>query len=234
METQDIKNTAAVTEETAVENNTAEKKDTQVDGSHFEHVKETLDLLYKYFPKAFIKEGNCRPLKIGIFDDLKAAVAEHEGLSISKVRAALRLYTTRLRYLFSLKEGTARVDLNGNEVEIVTAEHAKFAKERFKEINDKRKANRPAPQNAGKNEKKNSHKKPFAAKRPRPNKINGTKPEIADLKKGRQVLVLSGERHFVRGTVAEDAVRDTVFVTLLTGMTISCKIDRVLLPAANK
>ena len=41
METQDIKNTAAVTEETAVENNTAEKKDTQVDGSHFEHVKET-------------------------------------------------------------------------------------------------------------------------------------------------------------------------------------------------
>ncbi len=233
METQEIKNATAATEEAVATANT-EKTEAAVEGSHFEHVKETLDLLYKYFPKAFIKEGNCRPLKIGIFDDLKAAVPAHEGLSISKVRAALRLYTTRLRYLYSLKEGAARVDLEGNEVEVVTAEHSKFAKDRFKEINDKRKANRPAKANAPKSEKstKNFHKKPFnnQGKRPAP-KIQGVKPEISDLKKGRQVLVLSGERHFVRGTVAEDAVRDTVSVTLMTGMTISCKLDRVLLPA---
>ncbi len=233
METQDVKN-VAVAEEAAVQNTNTEKTEAAADGSHFEHVKETLDLLYKYFPKAFIKEGNCLPLKIGIFDDLKAAVPSHEGLSISKVRAALRLYTTRLRYLYSLKEGAARIDLEGNEVEVVTAEHAKFAKDRFKEINDKRKANRPKPQNVQKADKnpKNSHKK--AAPKRQQFKVNGTKPEISDLKKGCQVLVLSGERHFVRGVVAEDAVRDIVSVTLLTGMTISCKLDRILLPAVNK
>ncbi len=233
METQDVKN-VAVAEEAAVQNTNTEKTEAAADGSHFEHVKETLDLLYKYFPKAFIKEGNCLPLKIGIFDDLKAAVPSHEGLSISKVRAALRLYTTRLRYLYSLKEGAARIDLDGNEVEVVTAEHAKFAKDRFKEINDKRKANRPKPQNVQRADKnpKNSHKK--AAPKRQQFKVNGTKPEISDLKKGCQVLVLSGERHFVRGVVAEDAVRDIVSVTLLTGMTISCKLDRILLPAVNK
>ena len=89
METQDLKN-VAVAEETVAQNTNTEKSEAVADGSHFEHVKETLDLLYKYFPKAFIKEGNCLPLKIGIFDDLKAAVPSHEGLSISKVRAALR------------------------------------------------------------------------------------------------------------------------------------------------
>ena len=36
-------------------------------GSHFEQVKESMELLYKAFPKAFVKEGDCKPLKIGIF-----------------------------------------------------------------------------------------------------------------------------------------------------------------------
>ncbi len=198
------------------------------DGTRFEHVKETLDLLCSYFPKAFIKDGDAKPLKIGIFDDLKAAIAGKEDLSVSKVRAALRLYTTRLRYLFCLKEGAKRVDLEGNEVDVVSSEHAEFAKAKFKEINSKRK---------GPDKKKNFRKpagKPGKdAHRTKP-RITGIKPELSDLVKGRHVLVLSSEHRYVHGTVADDAQKDSVNVTVTSGMTISMPIDRVLLPLPQK
>ena len=233
METQDIAKTAETVENTAEVKNAVAKE--SQDGSHFEHVKETLDLLYKYFPKAFIKEGNCRPLKIGIFDDLKAAVPSYEGLSISKVRAALRLYTTRLRYLYCLKEGAARIDLEGNEVEVVSAEHAQFALDRFKEINSKRKVNTRAKNGPAKAEKPAFKKKTnFKKERPAP-KIPGTKATLGDLTSGRQVLVLSSSRHYVRGTIADDAQKENaISVTLLSGMTITCQLDRILLPVDQK
>ena len=62
METQEIKKEQEL-------NKTADKQtETQAqEGTHFEHVKETLELLYKTFPKAFVKDGDARPLKIGIF-----------------------------------------------------------------------------------------------------------------------------------------------------------------------
>ena len=43
METQEIKNATAATEEAVATANT-EKTEAAVEGSHFEHVKETLDL----------------------------------------------------------------------------------------------------------------------------------------------------------------------------------------------
>ena len=95
--------------------NNFKKEEVKADKNvHFEHVKETLELLYKTFPKAFVKDGEVKPLKIGIFDDLKERIASVEGLSITKVRAALRMYTARLKYLYSVKEGVARIDLDGN------------------------------------------------------------------------------------------------------------------------
>ena len=101
METQN-NNEAAKTENEVASKNSEVKADKNV---HFEHVKETLELLYKTFPKAFVKDGEVKPLKIGIFDDLKERIASVEGLSITKVRAALRMYTARLKYLYSVKEG---------------------------------------------------------------------------------------------------------------------------------
>ena len=100
------------------------KKDAEATGSRFEHVNEALELLYKHFPKCFIKEGDCKPLKIGILEDLRSKIEGIEGLSISKARAAVRLYTSRLRYHYCCKEGAKRIDLDGNEIDTISAEHA--------------------------------------------------------------------------------------------------------------
>lgn len=112
-----------------------------ITGTHQEHIQEALEMLYTRFPKAFIKEGDCKPLKVGILDDLKPKIEEITGLSVSKVRAAVRFYTSRLRYFYAMREGAMRVDLEGNEVEPVNSEHAAYARARFAEINAKR---RPA------------------------------------------------------------------------------------------
>ncbi len=230
METQN-NNEAAKTENEVASKNSEVKADKNV---HFEHVKETLELLYKTFPKAFVKDGEVKPLKIGIFDDLKERIASVEGLSITKVRAALRMYTARLKYLYSVKEGVARIDLDGNATEdLVNAHHESYAKERIAEINSKRKPQKPK-NNAG---KKNFVKKPFNGNKPqakKPFKIEGDKANVEDLKQGTEVLVLSSEQHFVRGVVAQDATKDTVYVTLKSGLTVNLPLQRVLLPKKAK
>lgn len=230
METQN-NNEAAKTENEVASKNSEVKADKNV---HFEHVKETLELLYKTFPKAFVKDGEVKPLKIGIFDDLKERIASVEGLSITKVRAALRMYTARLKYLYSVKEGVARIDLDGNATEdLVNAQHESYAKERIAEINSKRKPQKPK-NNAG---KKNFVKKPFNGNKPqakKPFKIEGDKVNVEDLKQGTEVLVLSSEQHCVRGVVAQDAAKDTVYVTLKSGLTVNLPLQRVLLPKKAK
>ena len=230
METQN-NNEAAKTENEVASKNSEVKADKNV---HFEHVKETLELLYKTFPKAFVKDGEVKPLKTGIFDDLKERIASVEGLSITKVRAALRMYTARLKYLYSVKEGVARIDLDGNATEdLVNAQHESYAKERIAEINAKRKPQKPK-NNTG---KKNFVKKPFNGNKPqakKPFKIEGDKANVEDLKQGTEVLVLSSEQHFVRGVVAQDAAKDTVYVTLKSGLTVNLPLQRVLLPKKAK
>ena len=230
METQN-NNEAAKTENEVASKNSEVKADKNV---HFEHVKETLELLYKTFPKAFVKDGEVKPLKIGIFDDLKERIASVEGLSITKVRAALRMYTARLKYLYSVKEGVARIDLDGNATEdLVNAQHESYAKERIAEINSKRKPQKPK-NNAG---KKNFVKKPFNGNKPqakKPFKIEGDKANVEDLKQGTEVLVLSSEQHCVRGVVAQDDAKDTVYVTLKSGLTVNLPLQRVLLPKKAK
>ena len=230
METQN-NNEAAKTENEVASKNSEVKADKNV---HFEHVKETLELLYKTFPKAFVKDGEVKPLKIGIFDDLKERIASVEGLSITKVRAALRMYTARLKYLYSVKEGVARIDLDGNATEdLVNAQHESYAKERIAEINAKRKPQKPKNNSV----KKNFVKKPFNGNKPqakKPFKIEGDKANVEDLKQGTEVLVLSSEQHCVRGVVAQDAAKDTVYVTLKSGLTVNLPLQRVLLPKKAK
>ncbi len=236
METQD--NISKVNEsiepvQEAVAEGAVQEKPAQPEGSRFDHIKETLELLYTLFPKAFIKEGNCKPLKIGIFNDLRAAIEGRDDITVTKCRAALSFYTGRLRYLFSLKEGAPRIDLEGNECETVSKEHADFAKARFDEINTKRRANKPArPKNdrrqgEGKKKwvKKGEGKPAKAAPRP----IPGRKAELSELQSGVAVLVVSSQSHYVRGSVAE-VNGDLVAVTLSTGMTVSMPLERVLIP----
>ena len=86
------------------------------------------------FPNAFDNSLRIRPLKNGIMNDilLHADKATAAGVSKSKLREAVVLFTRRLDYLACLKLREARIDLEGNEVDEVTAEEAEHAAVKIK------------------------------------------------------------------------------------------------------
>jgi ProP effector len=88
-----------------------------------------LEWLSKEFPQAFDNTLSIRPLKIGIMQDifLHADKASAVGVSKSKLREAVVLYTRRLDYLACLKLRERRVDLYGNEIADVTETEAECA-----------------------------------------------------------------------------------------------------------
>lgn len=106
--------------------------------------KEIVAYLVEKFPACFIAEGEAKPLKIGIFQDLAARLADDERVSKTMLRSALRQYTSSWRYLHGLKAGQARVDLDGNPGELLTEEHIEHAKQALKESKDKVFASRRA------------------------------------------------------------------------------------------
>ena len=81
------------------------------------------------FPEAFDNQLQIRPLKIGIMDDilLHAAEAEENGISKSKLREAVVIFTRRIDYLICLKAQEMRIDLQGDPVDPVTLEDAERA-----------------------------------------------------------------------------------------------------------
>ncbi len=86
------------------------------------------------FPAAFDNSLRIRPLKGGIMNDilLYADKAAEVGISKSKLREAVVLFTRRLDYLACLKAREMRVDLQGNEVAEVSAEEADHAAAKIK------------------------------------------------------------------------------------------------------
>lgn len=87
---------------------------------------EALAWLAKRFPEAFNNQEIIRPLKRGIMADILAYAAEAEmaGISKSKLRQAVVLFTRRVDYLTCLKAREMRVDLFGNAIEPVTEEES--------------------------------------------------------------------------------------------------------------
>lgn len=65
--------------------------------------KEVIAFLAERFPQCFSAEGEARPLKVGIFQDLVARVEGEMNLSKTQLRSALRLYTSSWRYLYGIK-----------------------------------------------------------------------------------------------------------------------------------
>lgn len=86
------------------------------------------------FPDAFDNSLRIRPLKKGIMDDilLYADKALEAGVSKSKLREAVVLFTRRLDYLACLKAREMRVDLQGNVVSEVSEEEAEHAATKIK------------------------------------------------------------------------------------------------------
>ncbi len=97
---------------------------------------QTIDWLSEHFPAAFFKKSHqIKPLKIGIFDDIIDFYERLDSPPFSKkaLREALNYYSASPAYLSCQKTDIARVDLYGNEVDLVTAEQAKYAYQRYQQ-----------------------------------------------------------------------------------------------------
>jgi ProP effector len=103
---------------------------------------QTIDWLIEHFPSAFFKQSrDIKPVKIGIFDEIVTFYDRLESppFSKKKLREALNYYSSSPAYLTNQKIGVARVDLYGNEVDIVTEDQARYAYQRFQERYTKQK-----------------------------------------------------------------------------------------------
>ena len=74
-----------------------------------------------------------RRLKIVIFRDIVSRITEEDGISKTQLRTALRMYTSSWRYLYGVKEGAKRVDLDGNDCGDLEAEHVEHARTQLTE-----------------------------------------------------------------------------------------------------
>ena len=95
---------------------------------------DALNWLTETFPKAFDNTCSIQPLKIGILHDILAHAeqAQSAGISKSKLRQAVVVFTRRIDYLACIKAREMRVDLEGNPVARVTEEEAEHASSKIK------------------------------------------------------------------------------------------------------
>lgn len=162
--------------------------------------KAVIAYLAEQFPQCFTIEGEAKPLKIGIFEDLATRMAEDPKVSKTRLRGALRQYTNSWRYLRCIKVGEQRVDLDGAEAGIVEEDHAQHAQESLAESKakaaEKRKAqqaekatkegtgkgpNKPARQGGDKGKSAND-RGPKRAAAQRAGKVGATKSRKAEPK----------------------------------------------------
>ena len=107
--------------------------------------------LAEAFPKAFFTyEARRKPLKVGIHDDIRAALGDAVA---NELRATLGYYCNNDAYLRQCVTGAARIDLEGSLAGSVTAEQAEHAAELLRRRRAKRarktalKPEPPSPQN---------------------------------------------------------------------------------------
>ncbi|MBU3823997.1 MAG: RNA chaperone ProQ [Candidatus Oceanisphaera merdipullorum] len=197
--------------------------------------KEVIAYLAERFPQCFIADGEAKPLKIGIFQDLAAQLGEDPKVSKTLLRTALRQYTSSWRYLHGLKAGQTRVGLDGEACGELTEEHVEHAKGALKESKEKvfgARKDKPAPKKA----------KPKAKAQPKPESKAKLEPAVAapaqpqakpqpvdpaTLKVAQEVRVLLGTSP-VPATVKE-ITRDDVQVELKTGMSLRVKFEHLIL-----
>ncbi|MDV6315130.1 RNA chaperone ProQ [Idiomarina sp. HP20-50] len=198
--------------------------------------KDVIAYLAEQFPDCFSLKGDAKPLKIGIFEDLAKRLENDEKVSKTRLRTALRHYTNSWRYLYSVKVGSQRVDLDGNEVEAVTEEHQQHAQETLKEskakVAEKNKA--AAKATAKKAQAKDKPKstatsKPKPTKKPSKPKVKLADVELNKLSVGQQVQVKAGNTPMSATIVELD--KDDVQVQLQNGLTMKVKADKIFLRA---
>jgi sRNA-binding protein len=94
-----------------------------------DEIAAVLELLCETFPAFSLYEARRRPLKIGVHNDIMAAL---EGaITPRELGIALRFYTSNIGYLRAMRTGAERVGLDGNPAGVVTAEEAANAREKI-------------------------------------------------------------------------------------------------------
>ena len=200
----------------------------------FTNNKQIINFLTEQFPLCFtVANTPAKPLKIGIFQELAARLENETRVSKTQLRGALRQYTLSWRYLHSVKESEKRIDLDGNEGDIVSAEHAEHALKTLKESKDKvfakqKKAQKEsAPKRAPKevNVPKRTEKK-VPKKEPAADLSNYKEATHSELTLKQSVQVLLGKSP-VSATVVE-ILKDDVQVQLASGMTVKVKAKHLI------
>ncbi|WP_435945374.1 RNA chaperone ProQ [Dryocola sp. BD586] len=216
--------------------------------------KEVITFLAERFPQCFSAEGEARPLKIGIFQDLVARVEGEMSLSKTQLRSALRLYTSSWRYLYGIKVGAVRVDLDGNPCGELDEQHVEHARKQLEEakarvqaqraeqqakkreaaiangetVEDKpRRERKPRPAQAARR-KETSERKPRAdkpaAQAPREEKRTPV-TDISALQVGQAIKVKAGN-NAMDATVLE-ITKDGVRVQLTSGMAMIVRAEHL-------
>lgn len=203
--------------------------------------KDVIAYLAQQFPLCFSTEGDAKPLKIGIFEDLATRLAEDDSVSKTRLRSALRHYTNSWRYLRAIKVGAERVDLDGVAVGVIEEEHQLHAEQTLAEskaaaaeraaLKRKEEKQKVAKASPSQTTRKARASKPSAASKATKTQ-NQTKaaPALAAIKKsdlvvGQQVQVKAGQSP-VAGLVTE-IDRDDVHVQLQNGLTVKVHISAI-------
>lgn len=206
--------------------------------------KQVIAYIAERFPQCFTLEGEARPLKIGIFQDLAERLADDPKVSKTQLRAALRQYTSSWRYLYGVKAGAVRIDLDGNDCGELEQEHIDHAQTALAE-SKARAAERRKEQAAKSGDKKGDAKAKKAPKsnkstanpsKPRPAKSKNTKLEkkpaeprrelkAEDIVVGKDVNVNMGNGNMA-ATIVE-LNKDEVRVRLSNGLTMLVKAEHL-------
>jgi len=97
-----------------------------------EHAQYGVELLKVHFPHCFKELKDIQPLKIGIKQDLVKHLGGCEDIVIGDKACmvnSLAYYVNSVAYHKSMVEGSMRIDLDGHEAGLVTAEEAKYSAE---------------------------------------------------------------------------------------------------------
>lgn len=199
--------------------------------------KEVIAYIAERFPQCFTLEGEAKPLKIGIFQDLAERLNEDPKVSKTQLRAALRQYTSSWRYLHGVKLGATRVDLDGNACGELEAEHVEHAQATLAESKARVQARRKEQADKNREERAAKAKAKATPKAPRKPKTDSKKPaqkapvvETRELKSDEIVIGKDINVNMGQGNMAATIVeinKDDVRVRLANGLQMVVKAEHL-------
>ena len=201
--------------------------------------KEIIAVLAAKFPACFSTEGQAKPLKVGIFQEIAEQLTEEDNISKTRLRQALRHYTSSWRYLKSIKLGAHRVDLAGEKIAEIDKDQAEHAEKTLKESQEKfghKPKAKGAPEHAAKKAEHKKHqdkkqkqfkniKSPKAEKKVNAEPVKLSPVEESAVKVGASVKVKFGNAPM--DAVITEVAGSDVHVQLASGMVVKTQIEKI-------